>query len=454
MNKLKIEDIKFYELLAKIKPNNTTSFSNIINYLLNLSSSEQVSKKTIIIYINLKEKWIQFVANGIGINDTNAIENIWKVDLSKNIYFDFKPFIFNLGSKILFESKNLLTAFRTMLNLKKDIHDVDLITAKSDEILRSFKTATRITIQDLNYDYSYEEINKLFLDLKNIFYKEINDGMNFYFSLIDDGVYSFDNSSLKLIQSMNESKPLSKSFRENINSLTVEECDIIDNHEYTYKYEAYKGNSNIINYFFHNKENKFIISKINDGISIDVQIEIKDEEFDSIQIPLEIIKNIDNKILNNVEIDNGTSEKVIENDYEDLETVKLFLTKALNNSTNKFDDFEIIKDKLKFTYYADDGKEITMNMIKEKDKSLDSDWMNLIMLNENQIEQKYEYNLNVNFKHPFFEAFFKDSKLSKKIELFMICYAVGETICRLDGSNVNHLKYEINKLLRGSCDDK
>ncbi|MGL4950862.1 MAG: hypothetical protein ACRC4M_03495 [Mycoplasma sp.] len=474
MNRLKIHDIETYRLLASSPFKMEGAFASVIDFLINLDEQKSINDSSIIIYINAKDKWIQFMNPNIGINSNERIGNLWTLDM--NYLNDFKPGAFYIGKNVTIESKGGNLAFRSKLDLEIDKNDAVYDVVSADSILRSFKEASRITITNLYKNHELSEYELVANRLRDIYKYHINNGLKIYINYIDEKVHNFQDNKFVEISSMKDTKYISSTKLDLIENIT--DMVQLSDKELFLAAQVYKNNANksMIN-LLHKKRkinincclNPNWFNKSFEDIFVDIHLDAINlnfykTEFEFSKDDLTLIYNwLFEKIkhfakeeekakVKTVVLQPEIKEEELDKEVE-LETIKLYLTKALNNSTNRFDDFEIIKDKLRFTYHADDGKEITINLLKTKERDFQNDWLNLIPINEEVIEQKYEYDLKVNLKHPFFKEFYDDKTISNKIDHFIICFAIAETICRLDGSSITQLKYEINKLLRGNEDD-
>ncbi|MGL4948451.1 MAG: hypothetical protein ACRC42_03645 [Mycoplasma sp.] len=482
MEQIKTHSIDLFRFMKKSPISTVDAFANIIDYQILHNTSVPSNKLAILVNVNLRDKWVQFIDNGCGLEDREKILNVWNdIDFSK-YKSDFKISSLILGQDITFESKNMNFAFMTTLDTTRDINFAKLQFVKGEEILRSFKSGSRISIANLNKSLSIKEMENIAIKIKDKFQYKINDGVKIYFNLIDDKNYNFIDTKFVAVDSFSKSLFLTNKLDDelerhfdNVEILSTV-CPIM-----LKVYEA--NNCGKINLIHHMKKfelsneiflpEKLIYFLKNRRVDIfvdcfklsyfgaDFEVSKNDYEIliswliEKLEIADIIFKKDDEKIIQEThheiiseyhDILNNITTQLEEE--KELETIKLYLTKAFDISENKVDEFEIIKDKLRFTYHADDGKEITMNLIRSKDKDFGSEWMNLMIIKEDVINQVYEYDLKLNHKHPYFIEFFQDKEFTNKMEHFIICYAISETVCRLDGTNVTQLKYEINKLLR------
>lgn len=486
MDRLKIDNINIYKSFRRCSHTIESAIAEFVDNSVDAFSSK--NNKTIIIYWNHDEKWLQIIdnANGISKEKVNDLFRVFSND--NNTSFGLKTAGFFLGKKITVESKNAQNnfAFKTQFDLEKDTNDVPIIFVKPEEVLRNFACATRVTIDNIDKILTENKIYNIYKNLSRIFKNYIDKNINILFALTKDKcLYDIYNGNLNKINSLNEVRHMSYSIPEHNDALTI-------NYE---KQINYNGSQIILNFTAikfliddkHNgvmfsNEKRLIIGMeklykpdwFNDlfkNVLVDVTIKnlpvnITKNSFvwdDALletinQIIFEKVKVLGNKNLKRTQslTDSTSTKKFFQSDEtedEHLNTSKIYLTKALNNGTNSFgNEFEIIKNKLQFVYNCDDGKKIMIKLSRKKDKNSD-DWLQLFPIQQDDVEQYYEYEVIYNIAHPFFRPLDNDRNFSHQIEHFIIAYAISETICRLDGLKVTDLKYEISKLLKGMDDD-
>ena len=487
MNKLPIDNINIYK---SFKKSSYTIESAIAEFVDNSIKAFDFPSQdnTIIIYWNCDENWLQIIDNGNGI-DKESVNNLFKLFTNPtNFGIGMKAAAFFLGNKLTIESKNTNQnfAFKTQLNLSSNDDFAPILYVKPDEILRSFNSATRITIDELDKRLSNEHLKMLYWNLSKLFKKYLQKNVNIIVAIIKNNtIYDISNDELIAVPSLNQVKKLIFKLPEHNESLTtsIDEVININNKTINIKGHAYKFlMDNVFNgiiisneqrtiigsnklykpkWFNHNFRNVLIDIELNNvetnitknWFNWDEDTQNKIDEF-----IFEKVKHLQTKEIKKTKslVDKEQTRKLFisdETEQEHLETSKLYLTKALSTDENNYvNDFEIIKDKLHFTYNCDDGKKILIHLNRKKDKN-QTDWLQLISITEQEVEQHYEYEVIYNVSHPFFKPFDNDKNFSHRMEHFIIAYAISETICRLDGLNVNDLKYEIGKLLKGMDDD-
>lgn len=483
MNKLKIEKINLYKLFEYSPYSIISSLCQLIDNSIKLfRENGGISDSSLIVIIwNKSNNCLQIMDNSSGISK-ESLNNIWlqNDDNIHPISYGCQSASFYLGSVMSIESKNLEYGFTTTLSLAINSDEVDVNFVEPSEIIRSFKTGTRITIDELRHEFNNEIISIIYTKLSFI-YKDILtlEKPTILFTIIENGLIN-DISSGELVP-VNSLSDLNKLKYENKNEKIIDLTGkfSIKEHIYTISGVANKVELEETGISISNDLRVIIgIDELynpswfsNDFIGINININIKGLKtniFNNNFMWNEDIKNgFKNYLLEKIkpfankknQLDNNSNdteefEIIDEETRESLATSQFFLTKAfeLSGHADEISDFEIIKNKLRFTYNSDDGKKITMNLIKSKQKDIKDDWLQLNLIEENIIEQVYEYDIKLNLNHPYFLPFMEYDDISHKLEHFVICYAIGETICRLDGSPVTSLKYEINKLLRENND--
>ncbi len=486
MDKLKINNINIYKSFRRCSHTIESAIAEFVDNSVSAFTNE--NNKTIIIYWNYDEKWLQIIDNANGI-PKEKVNDLFKVFTSQNqSTFGLKTAGFFLGNKITVESKNTQSnfAFKTQFDLEKDVDDVPILYVKPDEVLRNFTTATRVTIDNIDKTLTENKIFNIYKNLSRIFKNYINKNINILFALLKDKcLYDIYNGTLNKVHSLNEVKRMSYTLPEHNEALTINYAKqiIFNGNKIDLNFEAIKfliddKHSGIM---FSNEKRLIIgmeklykpdwFNELFKNVLVDVTIK---------NLPLNITKNLfmwddalletinqiifgkiqvlGNKILKKTQslTDSTSTRKLFysdESEDEHLNTSKIYLTKALNNGTNNFgNEFEIIKNKLQFVYNCDDGKKIMIKLSRKKDKNSD-DWLQLFPITQDDVEQYYEYEVIYNIAHPFFRPFDNDRNFSHQMEHFIIAYSISETICRLDGLKVTDLKYEISKLLKGMDDD-
>lgn len=455
---------------------------NAINKQINNDNSSNPNP-TIIVNWDIDNDWIQVIDNGPGI-DIEKEEDIFSTFSDKNKFkIGLKAAGFWLGNTITIESKLLEEgkAFIAALNLLNDNDYADFKKCSNNDILRSFKSATRITIGNITRKSNALILSNIYDNLylaMNKYIKKMN--LNIFLVIIKNKKFhDISTGNLIEVPNLNSIKKLASKTDENkfeqisLNgtfSCSLKEFNV---NGYAYKnlnnnnksgFNIYKGNQLIIgtNFLYKPEDFNDEYKNINGEILIDnVDINLTKNNF--LWDPL-IKAEFDNYIINKVSMLKTEIETPIidlvdieENDSKNnlLETAKLFLTKALEESIegSKFEEIQTFKNKLKFIYNADDGKKITINLIRVKNKEMNGEWIKLTPLVDEPEEQLYEFDVSFNYQHPFFNEFNKVKEYSYRIEHFVICYAISETLCRLDGLSPKDMKYEINKLLRNNSND-
>lgn len=491
MDNLKISNLNLYRSLKSAPYNLTTALAQLINHSIScfIKNNDLNTKSIIILYINLDQKLIQIMDNSKGICNQNEYSNLWKIfDDPKAYNPQLIASSFFLGNLVSIESKNEEQAFSTSLNINEECTEAKINFYKSDEIFRIFNHGNRITIELLNIDLDIKEMHETYKQLSFIFNHvlyEFEPSIIFGISK-DNNFIDPSSSELKVVSNMSSIKKLDFKLPEYNNIKTIKD-----------EFEMNFANKKIIAKFC---AYQFLLDKKHSGISISNQEQVIEgydilikpnwfnDDYDNVYIDL-IIENVNTdlfksklmldayekqEIINHLKevisplkkdlpktltkplVDPNNEKYLHKTNHleQNLNHTKIFLTKAFSETgkISAIDDFEIIKDKLRFTYNADDGKKITMNLIKSKQKDIQEEWLQLIPITEENVEQVYEYDLKINLNHPYFKEFVDDQEIMHKLEHFFVCYAIAECITRLDGSSVTQLKYEINKLLRGNND--
>lgn len=491
METLRVSSKNIYKTFKSSPFNPISALSQIINNSINrFKNNELLNENSIIVvYWNADENWIQIMDNTPGF-ENNDIEKLWWTYEDTPNELNWKTACFYLGNSVTIESKNEQRGFKTYLDLNNfNQNEVGIKFLKPEELIRSFKTGNRITIDNINKKLSNGDINNIYEKLSFNFKNVIN---KYKISIIlayikDNTIYDLSNNNMVPVTNVASITKLQYRLPEYNSTKTI-------NFKKSIEIEGKKIDFEVNAY-------RFLVSNKICGISYSIKDEIIlgldnlskpywfDETYKSVYIDVTLSGVFPNMYHTDIDWDNNIKEKIEEiihhnieplrvvmpknltkplinsddqkyktksfDDYEiNFDQTKALLTKAFNDtkSMGYVDDFEIIKNKLHFTYNADDGKKITMNLIKSKQKEMANEWLQLIPINQDSVEQIYEYDLKLNLNHPFFRDFMSDNEIAKKIEHFAICYAIAECITRLDGLPVTQLKYEINKLLRGSDD--
>ena len=486
MPKLAIDNLNIYKSFRKSSYTIETAVAEFVDNSVDAFSSS-IENKTIIIFWNLDENWLQIIDNAKGISK-DKVNNIFRVfNSDEKLGIGLKNAAFFLGNKLTIESKNdeQNFGFKTQLNINdKNVDSAPIVFVEPKNILRSFKSATRITIEQLTKTLSQDRINQMYFCLSKLFKNYIDDVNILVAIKKENTIYDISQSTPTPVPSLNDIKRLKFVLPEYNNSSIINFEDEITSNGKTIKIKgrAYKllVNNNFSGILLSN-DKRTIIGANNlykpkwfdnsfSHVFVDVSISNVDTNvtknwliwddktqqlFDNfIYNQIKDLKTIEHKKSKPL-IDSKRFTNVLVDDNSEinhLETSKLYLTKALSTNDRQISDFEIIKNKLHFNYTCDDGKKISINLLRKKDKNSDN-WLQLIPLSQNEIEQTYEFELIYNASHPFFKQFDKDNYFSHKMEYFVISYAISETICRLDGLNVTDLKYEISKLLKGFEND-
>lgn len=456
-----IQNKNLYKLYKDLPYN----FNSAIFHLLDCFIKKSNKQKTVIrFYVNLNGKWIQLISEN-NLYDMNKKELIWEHDLGVGT-FDWKYPIFYLGENVSIEMKDHQSGMRSQLRLNSNDNEIEILNVERESILSKYNIATRLTIMDFNYEVTQDMIMGLINKISKVYQEKISSGLlDIKLMIIDDSkLYQFIENNM--IEVINNDDLLSiESNPNNLYKIIKTELNY-QNKNYLIECELYKSNPSSL--YLSNKTRIISdLSIINNSLfsnsfKFDINIKILNlklnlfrTDFNWQLLPFNIlmdhVSTIISSDLNNTKplVSNTANDQF---SFVELEDLKNLLTKSFDgfNNTNRFDNFEITKDKLKFSYHADDNKKITINLIKTKQKDFENEWLQLEPVLEEHIEQNYEYNVTFNIAHPFFNYFSKDKEDINKIEQLIICYAIAETICRLDGNDVTQLKYEINKLLRGT----
>lgn len=456
-----IQNKNLYKLYKDLPYNFNSAIFHLLDCFIKKSNKQ---KTNIRFYVNLKEKWIQLISEN-NLYDMNKKELIWEHDLGVAT-FDWKYPIFYLAKTVSIEMKDYQSGIKSQISLNSDGNEIEILNVKRESILSKYEIATRLTIMNFNYEITQDIIENLIDKISYVYREKIAaDLLDIKLMIIDDSkIYQFIKNDM--IEVVNNDDLLS--IKANTNSLyKVIKTELLYQNK-NYIIECELSNSNSPTLYLSNKtriiNDLSIINNplFNNSFKFDINIKILNlklnlfrTDFNWQLLPFNIMMD---HISNVISSDLNKTKTSAANDVDDqfsfieLENLKNLLTSSFDgfNNTNRFDNFEIKKDKLKFSYHADDNKKITINLIKTKQKDFENEWLQLEPVLEEHIEQNYEYNVTFNIAHPFFNYFSKDKEDINKIEQLIICYAIAETICRLDGNDVTQLKYEINKLLRGT----
>lgn len=423
---------------------------SIVNLLINYSRIKELKKSNLIIYFNAQAKTLQIVTSAWGMS-ANEMSALWNLTSNRNIWIQNA---FMLGSHITLETKQKQIASSTSVDLNALEMNSSVKTLDTEKFMKAFEEGTRLTITNLHFEITKNNITELHKIIQlNLLPVLFNQDLKIIINLIDnDGIFCYD--GLKFIPI----KELIKTTYMSVPEIESIEKEI--NFEIDYKQEKIETNgfvaSNYVEHGIYIYDGYQLISTITNPwtslISKDISNQFIYLQLDNLGVNFlktDFVWTPASKQQFNNELINALGQVAKPDDGNELETTKLYLTKAfeISGNSNQFADFEIIKNKLKFVYTADDGKQITINLFKNR-KSDTNEWLQLIPVQESAIDQVYEYDVNFNVKHPYF-ATFDQKEAQLKIEQFIICYAIAETICRLDGSSVTKLKYEIDKILRG-----
>lgn len=490
MNKVLTSNINVYKNYKYAPYTVPSALSEVIDNSLNIfrESNKLGDQSFIIIYLNIDEKWLQVMDNGPGVVTHPFLKHIWlSLDCDKPLFKNLISSSFFLGKQVTIESKNSEIGIKTIHSVDSTNTEEQIDVYKSADIMRTFATGTRVTIDGLYRDIGLNDIHQIYNDLSFIFKDVIEESkVNIIFAAIKNGtIYDPSAISPQAVNNVAAVNKLQFKLPEYNHTKTVMFNDTLSLSDKQIKISgtAYQmlinktmagisisNNKRVIlglqqfykpDWFNQDFSNVYVDVKIN-GLATDLfntKFDLSNEDFqlinEYIKDQISSIKIVLPKTMTKPLIDSTDDKykpKSATTELEDWNKTKEFLTRAFmeTGKIDNIDDFEIIKDKLRFTYNADDGKKITINLIKSKQKDIKEDWLQLIPIAEEPIEQIYEYDLKVNLNHPYFVEFMNNNELSRKLEHFFICYAIAESITRLDGQPVTQLKYEINKLLRGN----
>ncbi len=490
MNKVKTSNINLYKNFKNAPYTVETALSEIIDNSLNIfrESNKLNEQSFIIIYLNLDENWLQVMDNGPGIVNHPNLKNLWlsldcETPFNKNLISGG----FYLGKTLTIESKNTEIGIKTSHGISSTIDEEQIDVYKSTDIMRTFPSGTRVTIDNLYREIKLSDINNLYSKLSFIFKDVIEETkVNIIFAAIKGRtIYDPSAESPQAVNNVSAVNKLSFKLPEYNNTKTISFEDTLKLSDFQVKISgtAYQMLISKQMSGMSISNNKRVILGVNNlykpswygndfsSVYVDIKInglatDLFNSKFDINEVDYKIIETYIKEQIDSIKTvlpktvtkplvdptDEKYQPKKETTELEDWNKTKDFLTRAFmeTGKIDNIDDFEIIKDKLHFTYNADDGKKITMNLIKSKQKDVKDDWLQLIPISEEPVEQIYEYDLKVNLNHPYFIEFMNYDELSRKLEHFFICYAIAESITRLDGAPVTQLKYEINKLLRGN----
>lgn len=462
MSTVLIRNKNLYKLYKDLPYNFHTAIFHLMDCFIKKANKEKAYIK---FHVNIKEQWLQIISEN-NLFDINEKELIWEHDLNIGT-FDWKYPIFYLGETVSIEIKNNQSAIMSQISLNASDDEIEISSIDRNKILSKYNVATRLSIINLNYKITEDLVRNLVKKISFVYRDKIlSNLLDIHFLIIDnDCMYQFVNE--EIVQVKND-KDLLLIKQCNDNKYRVIKTELLyQNKNYLIECELTKADSfslclsnktrvinelPILNNALFNSMFKF---NINVRI-LNLKLNLYRTDFNWQLLSFDtLINHVSNVVSADLNKDTKSLEsEKINNQFSavELENLKNLLTKSFDglSSTNKFDNFEIKKDKLKFSYHADDNKQITINLIKTKQKNFEHEWLQLEPVREEHIEQNYEYNVLFNYAHPFFNYFLKDKDDANKIEQLIICYAIAETICRLEGNDVTQLKYEINKLLRGT----
>ncbi len=490
MNKVSTSNINIYKNYRNAPYTIETAMCEVVDNSLNIfrESNKLNEQSFIIIYLNIDERWVQVMDNGPGIVNHPFLKNIWlSLDCEQPLFRNLISGSFFLGKQVTIESKNSEIGIKTMHSIDSTLNEEQIDVYKSSDIMRTFPTGTRVTIDGLYKDITINDINRIYTQLSFIYKDVIEESKaNIIFAAIKSGtIYDPSYASPQAVNNVSAVNKLGFKLPEYNNTRIVSFDDTLKLSDKQIKISgnAYQmlvskamsgmsvsNNKRVIiginhlykpEWFNQDYSNVYVDVKIN-GLATDlfnVKFDLSEDDYniigEYIKNQIESIKTVLPRTVTKPLIDSSDEKykpKTETSELEDWNKTKEFLTRAFieTGRIDNIDDFEIIKDKLRFTYNADDGKKITINLIKSKQKDIKDDWLQLIPVSEEPVEQIYEYDLKVNLNHPYFIEFNNYDEISRKLEHFFICYAIAESITRLDGAPVTQLKYEINKLLRGN----
>lgn len=499
LQKLKIDDLIVYKLFSKLNYSLSTAIMQLIDNSVNSFEKnesffrENNIKKTILINLCLDEKWIQIIDNAGGI-ELDTVADIYRVDKNNKSGCGLKSAAFWLGTCLTIESKpiSLKTSFKTRLNLIKNGDGALIKFLEPNAILRSFKTGTRVTIDNIHHIITLGEINEIYNILSN-YCRDYCKNIQIVFAVSQNKkIIDPSFKEPKYVDSITEITPLS--YFNNLDSTKQLHVD----YDFTFNNKTVRISGNI--YFDKNLKKKGIIFFRQRPINIEnplflnttnnnyygevkisgLPINIEKKEF-MMESPIKnIIANyltkeinsmfikseseIDQNIINQTKeflsnrkdptfelnLNNHDTAPILFLNDDDYTEANTYITKALDNceENGRFEDIQITKNELAFNYTADDGKLIKVNLNRCHNDKMNGQWLELVLLEEKDIEQEYHFLVNFNIEHPFFQPFYNDKETIYKLEHFVVCYAISETVCKLDGLSANSMKYEINKLLR------
>lgn len=459
MSKINVSNINIYKNLKRFPLTDGAALSRIVAWFMQKIGDKQGAN--IIIYCNLNDQWIQISSDAACLQQ-EELAHLWTLfDSESNANCDWKIAGFYLGKYLGLESKSETEAYKTTLNLAKDQNEVDLLIVDRDKMMRNSTKGLRLNITSLNHKFDETELPIIYRELQNnLFWKFKENFHHVFLNVIDkQSIKNYDGVILKDVNGINESSPIN--IEPSHTLVDLDEHLYINNVSHSVKINVSDSNSKGI----HISDGNTLIQSyypqwfLAEYKHLCINLEITN-------LPVDLTKTkalwqqsswdvLDRLLI--AKLSELRRSKTIHQELEselvaetDLETAKLYLTKAFENTNSlstRMQDFEISKDELKFTYCADDGKNITINLIKTGEIS--NDWLQINVVSENELDQVYVYNVKYNNKHPFFASLNKTKGVEMKIDHFIICYVIAETISRLDGSSVMQLKHVINKLLRG-----
>lgn len=460
MAKISVSNTNIYKNLKRFPLTDGAALARIVAWFSQKIDSNE--NANIVIYFNLVNQWVQISTDATCLREED-LPSLWTLfENEQSTNSDWKISGFYLGNYLGIESKNETAAFKTAFNLSQDSEEVDLLVLDRETVMRNSTKGLRLNVADLNHKFDEPEIAKIYQDLQyHLFWKIKEQKHKIFLNVIDrQTVRNFDGTTLKIANGINESSPVIDNA--NLDTLVdLQEQLFINNNSHQIKINVSDG----INKGIHLSDtNNFIQSYYPNWFLAEykhlcINLEITNLPVDLTKTKI-LWQRVSWEVLDRLlisKLGELRRSKTIHQEPEEevetetnLETVKLYLTKAFENTNSlstRLQDFEISKDELRFTYCADDGKNITINLIKTGEIS--NDWLQINVISENELEQVYEYNVKYNNKHPFFASLNKTKGGEMKMDHFVICYVVAETIARLDGSSVMQLKHIINKLLRG-----
>ena len=477
MDKLKIDDFEIYKSFKKTNLGVFSAVCRIIDQCIdNFKSTDSLNEKSVIVvYWNNDGNWIQVMDNSNGLLCFD-IPKIWQ-SYKNNYNIGFIASCFKLGDIVTIESKDTNEGYKTSVKLNEPNEYAPIEYFKSSEMMRTFSSGFRVTIDNVGFKLSINDAHTLYQYIAFAFEKIIKkNNISIIVAYVDNKqTYDVSKKEYKKVEAINQIKKITISNDSDMKLIVDNESIFVDNKKLSFTTNIYKNSENKEIFGIAFSCNDRYYTPINNLIippwfninyqNIFVDIQVKDNYMDLYRTSVvfdeitmnQIIDSIKEKLIpfksvnnsNHTEPKSTATKKFLESN-DNLNETKRFLTKIFKETgkISNFDDFEIIKDKLRFTYTSDDGKKITMNLIKSKQKDIKNEWLQLIPINEERLEQIYEYDLKLNLNHPYFVDLVDKPEFIHKWEHFVICYAIAECIARLDGSPVTQIKYEINKLLR------